>query len=390
MFILQLSLFLLFLFLRKKKVAVIVVSMVKHHQSRSKTIRFTDKQEDYISLLPDCLLIDIISRLPETKEAIRTGTLSKRWQHLWLYVSNLIFIDTNYYQLNKNFVSFVDKTLTQRCQSNLHKFQIHTSYVIQFEPQVNWIRYAISCNVQHLDLSLPKFVLDQYMFINSCFTHLKLKLRCCVINPTAAISWSKLASLSISEADLSEDLIQNILSGCPLLETLELKYCYGFRRVDITSKSVQNFVFSGYMDNEYEKGRIYGIDDVIEINAPYIVSLTIANGLWLSKLLLVDVSCLVKAHLDYQKYGHYEPAHVQSQIMSQHEETLKGLILSLHHVKELKIGESCLKVLSRLEAKGFTFPSNVEHPDWPDYDSSESEDWSDNDSTEWRLVGSRN
>ncbi|GKB29564.1 hypothetical protein Tco_0868965, partial [Tanacetum coccineum] len=47
-------------------------------------------------------------------------------------------------------------------------------------------------------------------------------------------------------------------------------------------------------------------------------------------------------------------------------------------------------VLSRLEAKGFTFPSNVEHPDWPDYDSSESEDWSDNDSTEWRLVGSRN
>ncbi|GKF39727.1 hypothetical protein Tco_0119788, partial [Tanacetum coccineum] len=92
------------------------------------------------------------------------------------------------------------------------------------------------------------------------------------------------------------------------------------------------------MDNEYEKGRIYGIDDVIEINAPYIVSLTIADGLWLSKLLLVDVSCLVKAHLDYDMHGLFEPACEVS-----HEETLQGLILSLRHVKELKIGESCLE-----------------------------------------------
>ncbi|GKB29565.1 hypothetical protein Tco_0868966 [Tanacetum coccineum] len=109
--------------------------------------------------------------------------------------------------------------------------------------------------------------------------------------------------------------------------------------------SIFNIVFSGYMDNEYEKGRIYGIDDVIEINAPYIVSLTIADGLWLSKLLLVDVSCLVKAHLDYDMHGLFEPACEVS-----HEETLQGLILSLRHVKELKIGESCLEIPTLLKA----------------------------------------
>ncbi|GKG41927.1 hypothetical protein Tco_0473678, partial [Tanacetum coccineum] len=31
-----------------------------------------DEEEDKISNLQDCLLTDIISRLPETKEAIRT------------------------------------------------------------------------------------------------------------------------------------------------------------------------------------------------------------------------------------------------------------------------------------------------------------------------------
>nr|GFB18833.1 hypothetical protein [Tanacetum cinerariifolium] len=202
----------------------------------------------------------IISRLPETKEAIRT----------------------------------VDKTLTQCRQSNLHKFHIRSSHDVRFEsPFNNWIPYAVSRNVQDLELNLPMFALDQ--------------------------------------SYLSEGLIQNILSGSPLLETLELKDCYGFSRIDITSKSVKNFVFSRFRD--------YG--DIFEINAPYIVSLTIADDLWLSKLLLVDVSCLVKAHLDYKLDENFEPIWEWEVL---HEDLLEGLILDLRHVKELKIGESCLEV----------------------------------------------
>nr|GEV38068.1 hypothetical protein [Tanacetum cinerariifolium] len=164
------------LFLRKKGSNN---SMVEHHQS--------DKQEDRITELPDCLLIEIISSLPETKEAIRTGTLTKQWQNLWPDVLNLIFINQNYYELEK-FVSLVDKTLTKCSQLNLHKFAIRTSYDVQFESPFNsWIRYAVSRNVQDLELNLTelvsdKLVLDQFMFINSCLTH--LKLRCCVFNPT--------------------------------------------------------------------------------------------------------------------------------------------------------------------------------------------------------------
>ncbi|GKE94864.1 F-box protein-like protein, partial [Tanacetum coccineum] len=204
----------------------------------------------------------------------------------------------------------------------------------------NWIRYAVSCNVQELELSLwvtdmlPEFVLDQFIFTNSCFT--RLRLDGCVFNPTGAISWSKLTSLSISQADLSEDLIQNILTGSPLLETLELADCYGYQRIDITSKSVKNFVFSGYVTPEEP---LEDLDDIIEINAPYIVSLTVTGHLLLWKLLLLDVSSLVNADLNYMKMGHDETTRKEGK-----EEMLKAFIQSLGHVKELKIGSSCVSV----------------------------------------------
>ncbi|KAL4563315.1 hypothetical protein LXL04_027355 [Taraxacum kok-saghyz] len=326
-----------------------------------------EEEEDRISVLPDCLLIEILSRLPSTKHAIRTGILAKRWKQLWTSVTTLIFTYSSYLPIkwrpnvymNSNFVSFVDKTLTQRHQLKLNKFVLHTDYDSRFDSRFNkWICYAIRCNVQDLSIKLwhtkikAAFLLDQLIFINSCFTDLTLER--CVLNPTRAISWKNLRNLCIYYGKLNEDLIENILSGCPLSKTLELDACYGYKRLEITSKSVENLVFSGYIDPEHG----YNLDDIIEINAPNILSLTIRNPLMLWKLLLVNVSSLLKANLDYYKIGINEGTRKEAE-----EEMLKGFILSLLHVTELKIGSFCSKVVSRLEAKGFVFPSNIKFPD---------------------------
>ncbi|GKC35586.1 hypothetical protein Tco_1047970, partial [Tanacetum coccineum] len=184
--------------------------------------------------------------------------------------------------------------------------------------------------VQDLDLSLYttdeyddvefkfEYKLDESFFITSCFRHLKLQ---------------------------DEDLIHNILSGSPILETLNLTYCYGFKRLDITSKSVKNLVFRGYANYEDE----FGNDAyIIEINAPYLLSLAIQKHLFLWKLILLNVSSLVKANLDYEMSE-----------QEAEEEVHKEFILSLRNVKDLIIGDSCEKVFSRLKDDGFTFPSNV-------------------------------
>ncbi|KAL7590887.1 hypothetical protein Lser_V15G33821 [Lactuca serriola] len=190
-------------------------------------------------------------------------------------------------------------------------------------------------------------MLDQTFFTSLCFT--KLKLDGCMVNPVGAISWKNLRSLSISYWSLNDDLIENILSGSPVLETLVFDDCHGYRHLHITSKNVKKLVLSRYRDY-YAKSEV----DIVEINAPNILSLTIKDDLVLHKLLLVNVSSLVKANLNYtrSKIAQTTPTEVE-------EEMLKGFIMNLGHVKELKIGILCSKVLSCLQAKGFIFPSNV-------------------------------
>ncbi|XP_076939040.1 F-box/LRR-repeat protein 25-like [Bidens hawaiensis] len=305
--------------------------------------------EDRISCLPDCLLVRVLSHLPDTKHAIRTSTLSKRWKHVWHSVPNLRFLNPRMHPLNPVFVSFVDKTLTQRPQFKLNKFTLYTTYVAGIQSHINiWIRYALTCNVEDLSLSLwslerrTKFPLDDLFFISSCFTN--LTLQGFAFNPAGAISWKSLRCLRLSCVKFDHDLVENILSGTPVLETLVLHSCnlHGSKRIDITSKSVKKLVFA----------RCMASGDVIEINAPNILSLTIKGEFWLRNLLLLDVSSLVEAGLDYSSHEVHDDTTLQ-------EETLKGLSLHLPHAKEIKIGRKCFKVLSRLKAKGFIYPSNL-------------------------------
>ncbi|GKA58238.1 ribonuclease H-like domain-containing protein [Tanacetum coccineum] len=332
------------------------------------------EEEDRISLLPDCLLLEIISRLElSTKQVIQTTTtISKRWQHLWTRLPTLVFIDQDdilYRRDYTNYFSFIDKTLTQ-CPTdvNLKKFKFHMDYSFPVNTarnasQVNsWIRYAITRNVQEFNFyfwdfgyvirGVPKeFTFDDELFFNnSCFT--RMKLFCCVFNPpNGAIRWDNLKYLRISKGKLDDDSLGKLLSGSPCLETLELDDCYGIRRIDFTSKRFKNLVLSNYgSEFRYPVGADY--IDTIEINAPYMLSLTIKYKLYLEKLLLLNVSSLVKADLDYLGSRHFAEKLGRTRDDIE-EELLRGLLPSLGHVNEITLGDNCLQVLSSLKDKGF-------------------------------------
>ncbi|GKA42211.1 hypothetical protein Tco_0734871 [Tanacetum coccineum] len=210
-----------------------------------------------------------------------------------------------------------------------------------FKSQVNnLIRYAISCNVQQFWLLLAHTDEDEEsefeinsesFFVNSCFTHLYVED--CMFNPSGTVSWINLKSLCITYGKFDEVLIQNILSGSPLLETI---------------------------DDELED-----VGNIITINAPHILSLKI-NENFCCELVLLDMSSLVKAYLDYTM-----DVRVPNKEQEK-EDMLKRFILRLRHVKELRIGKDCLKALSRLEAKGFIVPSNMKYPD---SDSTKGGEW---------------
>nr|GEW98688.1 reverse transcriptase domain-containing protein [Tanacetum cinerariifolium] len=232
-------------------------------------IRLITSEEDRISWLPDCLLVEIISRLPETKYAIRTCTLSKRWQHLWNQVPNLIIYTHGHirpwYDTPQFYLS-IERIISQL--NNLKLFKLPAYYNNQTESHVySCIRNAITRNVQELDFYMnyysyddggdSEFVLPEFFFISSSFIHLKL---ChCVFNDAVVVRWENLRTLRIDDAEIDQNSIKNILSGSPLLETLMLGNCCGFELLDITNKNVKNLVFSGY-DAIYMHS--------VEINAP--------------------------------------------------------------------------------------------------------------------------
>ncbi|GJZ26145.1 ribonuclease H-like domain-containing protein [Tanacetum coccineum] len=403
-----------------------------------------EEKEDRISLLPDCLLIEIISRLElSTKQVIKTtSTISKRWQHLWTKLPTLVFIYEDdvpnlRYDLT-DYNSFIDKTLTQ-CPTdvNLNKFKVIIGYHrLVYTPSkslvYSWIRHAITRNVQEVDLLIryENIYDDELFFNNSCL--ISMKLSCCVFSPpNGAIRWDKLKCLRIDDGKLDEDSIGKILSGSPSLETLEMNYCYpggciwkslfgnfgverlscemesyewftngderfwddlrdmslklsrcvlnppngwgnlnflcidygeidedsigkilsrspcletleldgcyGVRRIDVASNSVKNLVFSTY---GYAGA---GYIDTLEIDAPFILSLTIKGTLYLEKILLLNISSLVKAELDYVG-SDYLAEKLGRTLEDIEDELLKGLLINLGHVNEITLRNNCLKI----------------------------------------------
>ncbi|GJS62001.1 ribonuclease H-like domain-containing protein [Tanacetum coccineum] len=409
------------------------------------------EEEDIISLLPDCLLLEIISRLElSTKHVIKTtSTISKRWQHLWTKLPTLSFIDTDdipnrrYNADISDYFSFIDKTLTQSpTDLNLNKFKLRIIknsqvYTLPKSQVYSWIQHAITRNVQEVDLTIDtmsweKFSYDHELFFNnSCLT--RMELSGCAFNPpNGVIRWDKLKCLSIYGGKLDEDSMRKILfgspcletlelddcffdgclskslfgnfsverlkcfmgiyesftydddafwdelcflsmklsrcvsnppNGCcnlnflciettkldedsigkilsqsPCLETLELYNCHGVRRIDVTSNSVKNLVFSGY-------GCVWaGYIATLEIDAPYILSLTIKGTLDLEKILLLNISSLVKAELDFVSSNDFVEELGRS-LEDIEDELLQGLLRNLGHVNEITLRNKCLEVI---------------------------------------------
>ncbi|GKE24617.1 hypothetical protein Tco_1436129 [Tanacetum coccineum] len=168
---------------------------------------------DGLNELNDEILVNnIMSRLDcTTKELIRTtATISKRWKNLWTQLPHLIFSDeddiTDFGSDDTDvcdYISFIDNTLN-RCPSNLNLKKFKLNINCEFKSRANsWIRFAISRNVEDVDLWLwdagvgQYFTYDDELFFNNlCFTRVKLSY--CLFNPPdGAISWKRLKCLCL-------------------------------------------------------------------------------------------------------------------------------------------------------------------------------------------------
>ena len=143
---------------------------------------------DRISFLPESILHDILSRLPE-KDATRTSVLSMVWRQTWSTFPTLSFCDTQIIgrfpkrmetQKRKIFVDYVKKALLRFCDRGLaiKEFKLELSASCfnlrcMFQDFDLWLKLASESGVQVLELSLPE--MDQGRSVPMLY----LATRCC-------------------------------------------------------------------------------------------------------------------------------------------------------------------------------------------------------------------
>ncbi|KAF8365068.1 hypothetical protein HHK36_032929 [Tetracentron sinense] len=314
------------------------------HESTTRPKRPRTCSVDRISGLPDFVLHQILSLLP-MQEAVKTGVLSKRWEHLWASVSDLDFI--NSYVKADSYVNFVNRTLVLYEGSKIRKFFVDFACTDGLASHLDsWIRFAVRRKVEELDLFLfdhvsldDPYELPQHLYNNAYLT--KLKLCFIHIRPRGLFSWRLLRSLSLSCIQLSDNLIQDILSGSPSLEVLDLELIGGLQHLNITSPSLKKLIIhDGDVDDQYD---FMNLDSVVKISAPYLQSLAMLGG-WYRRIRLTNLPCLVHATLIFHIV--YDPSDED-----RYYDFLRELLEKLHHVKDLTIGSWCMQVLSTSELK---------------------------------------
>ncbi|KAJ3674905.1 hypothetical protein LUZ60_005521 [Juncus effusus] len=190
------------------------------------------QEMDRISLLPDCLIHQVLSFL-ETKESVRTTVLSKRWIDIWKSVPYLELIESEFKQA-ETFINFTNSIL-------LHKLQLET-FILKWldcdetshEIINNWISKLVSLKPNYVEIELCLPNLENLDFLSTLFNCASIETLdlwpaihegWASLNPTV-VNLPNLKYLQLYCLNLNDEFLQKILSGCPILEELTIENCF--------------------------------------------------------------------------------------------------------------------------------------------------------------------
>ncbi|KAK9285578.1 hypothetical protein L1049_024773 [Liquidambar formosana] len=210
---------------------------------------------------PEDVLLHILSFLP-TIDAVRTSLLSRKWRNLWSSIPSLYFSydlfppSSSPSATCRSFADSVDRTLILRYpHSPILKLRLdfdfkdylYTSHID------SWIRYAINHNAVELDLD---FFIDrkyhtvetQHFSYDFPFAALRtgrvrvLKLCHCDLylpNNMPTEPFPSLRSIFLDQIPLTDEMVSDLIIGCPNLESLTLEHCYAMKDLKIRGSKIK-------------------------------------------------------------------------------------------------------------------------------------------------------
>lgn len=189
-----------------------------------------DVAEDFISDLPQSIIENILTRLP-IRDAVRTSILSTKWRYKWSTLTQLVFDENCVTPSNdrapveKSLVKFITHALFLH-QGPIHKFQLSTAR-LQCCPDIDqWLLFLSRNDIRELVLELGEgewFRVPSCLFNCKKLTRLEL-FRCEFDPPPTFTGFSYLRSLNLHQVLVAPEVIESLISSCPLLESLSLSY----------------------------------------------------------------------------------------------------------------------------------------------------------------------
>ncbi|GER53880.1 F-box/RNI-like/FBD-like domains-containing protein, partial [Striga asiatica] len=182
---------------------------------------------DRLSSLPDGVICNILSFLP-TKTSVSTSVLARRWRNLWAHVPVLYFAEIDFRgvsDISGVVNDAVNDVLVAHKSPTIDTFRIYLSDMCDYDDFEDWMVTVVDRKVRNLDVYLETS-LPQIIF--SCETLVDLSLGSCHIPDSGDVSLPALRKLKLELVSYeSYKSLPNLLSGCPVLEELDIDMGYG-------------------------------------------------------------------------------------------------------------------------------------------------------------------
>ncbi|GAV88730.1 F-box domain-containing protein, partial [Cephalotus follicularis] len=208
---------------------------------------------DIISKLPQDIFHQVLSLL-DTKDAVRTSFVSKKWETLWNSIPTLNFNSTDFRTL-KSFKKFVNYVLSLRDNDcNVHTIRYHREGSTDKSLMNKVINYAVTHSVRYLKVSasdFPPFTPSRKFFKCQSLQNLALRNFRDVWFPVEASLFNSLTILNFKECTIvhnknirnyNPDECFDPFLGCVNLKFLCLQDCLfsGGKTLKLTLPKVVN------------------------------------------------------------------------------------------------------------------------------------------------------
>ncbi|XP_044958335.1 F-box/LRR-repeat protein At5g35995-like [Hordeum vulgare subsp. vulgare] len=224
--------------------------------------------EDGISALPDDLLLLVLARLRCTREAARTGVLSRRWRGLWTRLHEIVFHDLPLPSLEPALgrvdspaVSLLEIRVPDADGTKPHAEDPGFNSLLRAAA-----RLAPEEFVFRTTLGLPD---DRSVVVDlPCFhrtTSIVMDTYLITLRVPAGVDFPALQTLSLS-GRVRVSYLDPLLSCCPRLRTLRLRSIVGVGGLTVSSPSLQELIIVGLYQRKHR----------IDIVAPMLKQLTMS------------------------------------------------------------------------------------------------------------------